>query len=164
MNSPIERRKFLARASVLTMAGIAAAVGVPAAAYMIGPSRNGGSKHEPVALGSATSAEIGTPTLFKATVQRSSGWLVTEEELAVFVKTENGRDFVAMSNVCTHLGCRVRWVEDERKFYCPCHVGIFDEDGNVLAGPPPRPLDRFDVTVEEGRLILHLGESPDVPT
>jgi Rieske Fe-S protein len=59
-----------------------------------------------------------------------------------------------MSNICTHLGCRIRWIADEGKFYCPCHNGIFDRDGTVLSGPPPRPLDRFEVKVENDTLSI----------
>jgi cytochrome b6-f complex iron-sulfur subunit len=81
--------------------------------------------------------------------------LTAEQILGVYVKSDDGRNFVGMSNICTHLACLVRWVEDERKFYCPCHAGIYDEDGNVISGPPPRPLDRYEITVEEGKLLLH---------
>jgi Rieske Fe-S protein len=72
----------------------------------------------------------------------------------VYVLTENGRDFVAMSNICTHLGCRVRWITEREQFYCPCHNGVFDREGNVVSGPPPRPLDRYETKVEEGQLFI----------
>ena len=159
MSDPIDRRKFLARAVGVMVAFIAAGIGIPAVAFVVGPSRKAGTGPEVVSLGSAKGVEIGTPTLFKAAVERKSGWLTTEESLGVYVKTGDGRNFVGMSNICTHLGCRVRWVEDERKFYCPCHAGIFDEDGNVVSGPPPRPLDRYEITVDDGRLLLHLDET-----
>ena len=74
--------------------------------------------------------------------------------MTVFVVTEDGRNFVALSNICTHLGCRVRWVSDQGKFFCPCHNGVFDKDGNVVSGPPPRPLDRYDVKVEDGQIFI----------
>ncbi len=46
---------------------------------------------------------------------------------------------------CPHVGCRVRWAAAEAKFKCNCHGGEFALDGTVLAGPPPRPLNRFPV-------------------
>ena len=70
--------------------------------------------------------------------------------------TDNGRDFLAMSNICTHLGCRVRWIADQEQFFCPCHNGVFDKDGTVVSGPPPRPLDRYEVKVE-GETVYILG-------
>jgi Rieske Fe-S protein len=90
----------------------------------------------------------------KATVERRSGYLTESQEISVFVSTENGTDFVAFSNVCTHLGCRVRWVEERHEFFCPCHNGVFAADGTVLAGPPPRPLDRFETKVEDGQIFI----------
>ncbi len=156
MRELVDRRGFLARAVKWMVGVVAAAIGIPAVAYMVGPSTKAGSRAEVVALGSAGSVEMGTPTLFKTTVERTAGYLTVQEDLSVYVKTEDGRDFVGLSNICTHLGCRVRWVEDRRQFYCPCHAGVFDEDGNVVSGPPPRPLDRYEITLEGERLMLHL--------
>jgi menaquinol-cytochrome c reductase iron-sulfur subunit len=90
--------------------------------------------------------------LFKARLERQTGWIESEEELAAYVLTENGRDYVAMSNICTHLACRVRWIADRQQFFCPCHNGVYDKQGRVISGPPPRPLDRYEVRVEDGRL------------
>ena len=54
----------------------------------------------------------------------------------------------AFSLICTHLGCIVQWQSDNKEFYCPCHDGRFDEFGDVLAGPPPIPLEQFPVQME----------------
>ena len=107
-----------------------------------------------IRLGSASKVELGTPTLFKTKIQRRTGWIVNEQELTVYILTENGRDFIAMSNICTHLSCRVRWIAQQEQFFCPCHNGIFAKDGRVLGGPPPRPLDRYEVKVEGGQLFI----------
>ena len=77
-----------------------------------------------------------------------------KEELVVYVLTENQRDFIAMSNICTHLGYRARWISDRQEFFCPCHNGVFDKQANVVSGPPPRPLDRYQVKVEEGGIFI----------
>jgi Rieske Fe-S protein len=107
-----------------------------------------------IALGAASKVELGTPTLFKASVQRQTGWIESAEQLTVFVLSQDGREFIAMSNICTHLGCRIRWIADDEQFFCPCHNGVYDKEGNVLAGPPPRPLDRYPVKVENGRIFI----------
>lgn len=62
--------------------------------------------------------------------------------------------FKVYSGICTHLGCIVKWKEREKVFYCPCHKGFFGQDGTVLAGPPPRPLDEFKVEVEESLVFI----------
>lgn len=150
-NKRIDRRGFI----VWGIGGlISAAMAIPAVAYIIGPALQQDTAQNWIRLGAASKVELGVPTLFKAKVQRQTGWIVNEEELSVFVRTDNGRDFVAMSNVCTHLGCRVRWIAERGEFFCPCHNGVFDKDGKVLGGPPPRPLDRYTVKVENDQLFI----------
>ncbi len=65
----------------------------------------------------------------------------------VLVRTQEG--LKALSTVCTHLGCKVYWEPDKNRFFCPCHEGVFDVNGNVVSGPPPRPLESFPVEVDE---------------
>jgi nitrite reductase/ring-hydroxylating ferredoxin subunit len=62
-----------------------------------------------------------------------------------------GHGLVAYSDVCTHLSCAVLYQPDERTFYCPCHDGKFDAaSGQVLAGPPTRPLPLIQLAVRNG--------------
>jgi cytochrome b6-f complex iron-sulfur subunit len=56
----------------------------------------------------------------------------------------------AMSLRCTHAGCNVRWRQTEQKFHCPCHGGEFARDGQVLKGPPRRPLVQLRIEIENG--------------
>jgi cytochrome b6-f complex iron-sulfur subunit len=65
---------------------------------------------------------------------------------------------VAISLICTHLGCRIHW-EPDHTFLCPCHQGRFDASGAVLSGPPPAPLERYVVRVEQGSVYLDLPEA-----
>jgi Rieske Fe-S protein len=92
--------------------------------------------------------------LFKAKIQRQSGWTVSEEEDFVYILTDDGREYKALSNVCTHLGCRVRWNDEQKLFLCPCHDGAFNPDGTVSYGPPPRSLDIYEVKVENEQLYI----------
>jgi cytochrome b6-f complex iron-sulfur subunit len=62
--------------------------------------------------------------------------------------------FFAYSAICTHLGCIVQWLPEQREFLCPCHAGRFAPDGRVLSGPPPRPLDPLPVMVVDNRLLI----------
>jgi Rieske Fe-S protein len=68
-----------------------------------------------------------------------------------------GEKLRALSTVCPHLGCRVRWEGDH--FLCPCHNGVFNREGGVVSGPPPRPLDRYEVEVIDGSVYLKVKES-----
>jgi len=133
---------------------ISAGLGIPAIAYIVGPALKRSSEQNWILLGSAAKVELGTPTLFKVTVERQTGWILDEQELSVYVLTDNGRDYIAMSNICTHLGCRVRWISDQGQFFCPCHNAIFNKDGEVVDGPPPNPLNRYEVKVEDDQLYI----------
>jgi len=62
--------------------------------------------------------------------------------------------FVALTAVCTHLGCIVKWVDDKGECRCPCHGGRFSAEGKVLGGPPPQPLEAYVVTLEENDLVV----------
>lgn len=150
------RRDFM-KAAIAGIGGlIGAAIGLPAIAYVVGPALAKAADTW-IRLGTVSKVELGNPTLFKTTIETQTGWINAEEEFSAYVLTENGQDFVAMSNICTHLGCRVRWIPDEQGFYCPCHNGVFAKDGSVLTGPPPRPLDRFESKVEDGVLFVKRG-------
>ena len=147
------RRQFLKWITAAISSLIAAAFTIPAVAYILGPSlRN--ETEQWIPLGSTSSIPLHTPTLFKINVERITGWITSTQDLSIYVLTHNGRDFVAMSSICTHLSCRVRWVSDQEQFFCPCHNGVFDKDGNVVSGPPPRPLDRYLVNVEGDQLSI----------
>jgi menaquinol-cytochrome c reductase iron-sulfur subunit len=58
--------------------------------------------------------------------------------------------WIAISSRCAHLGCPVRWVPAAERFICPCHGGVYDLQGVRVAGPPPRPLDRFFTRLNNG--------------
>ena len=152
----ISRRDFM-KVTIASISGvIGAAIGLPAIAYIVGPALKQATDTW-IRLGSVNKVELSDPTLFKTTIETQTGWINTQEELSAYVLTENGQDFVVMSNICTHLGCRVRWIADKQGFYCPCHNGVFAKDGTVISGPPPRPLDRFENKVEDGILYIKRG-------
>jgi Rieske Fe-S protein len=150
----VNRREFLGITTLSIGGLISAMLGIPAVAYILGPALQRQAAQNWISLGSVNKVEIDTPSLFKAKVERKAGWIVSEEELAAFVLTENGRDFIAMSNICTHLGCRVRWIAERQQFLSPCHNGVFDKHGNVVSGPPPRPLDRYQVKIENDQIYI----------
>lgn len=62
--------------------------------------------------------------------------------------------FIAFSAVCTHLRCIVNWNEVKKIFECPCHGAKFNRNGEVLEGPPPRPLDLLKLQVVEEKLVV----------
>ncbi|MCH2162700.1 MAG: Rieske 2Fe-2S domain-containing protein [Phycisphaerales bacterium] len=63
---------------------------------------------------------------------------------------------------CAHLGCPVRWFEQSRLFMCPCHGGVYYEDGSRASGPPPRGLYEYSNQVKGGHLYVFGGEIPNL--
>lgn len=72
---------------------------------------------------------------------------------AVVLQPDPGA-FAAFSAVCTHLGCIVQWMPEEGGFLCPCHAGRFNTEGQVVSGPPPKPLETLPVTVEGDQVLV----------
>lgn len=67
-----------------------------------------------------------------------------------------GDELFALSGVCTHLGCLVSWYRPENRFRCPCHGGQYDIRGNVIAGPPSKPLNRLALKIEHQKVNVSL--------
>ena len=155
--SELSRRNFMGAATWTIGGVIALGLGIPAITYVVGPAIKTQESEEWIRLGPTSKVEIGVPTLFKVTIERQTGWIVNVTEISAYVYTENGRDFVAMSNICTHLGCRVRWISEQKQFFCPCHNAIFDQEGEVVTGPPPRPLDRYETKVDDDQIYILEG-------
>lgn len=61
---------------------------------------------------------------------------------------------VVLSAVCTHESCTVAWDDEKKVILCPCHGGQFDRHGEVIEGPPPAPLIRLPVRVEDGKIYV----------
>ena len=68
-------------------------------------------------------------------------------------------DFISLSSVCPHLGCRVHWEAQNKRFFCPCHNGEFDADGKATGGPPAvnhQVLQRYELLVENGLIFIQM--------
>ncbi len=61
---------------------------------------------------------------------------------------------VALDLRCTHGNCTVRYTPKQRHFVCPCHGGIFDSEGQVISGPPTKPLAQVPLRNEEGIVYI----------
>ena len=72
---------------------------------------------------------------------------------AVLVRKKGG-ELVALSAVCTHLGCIVQWEKEQQDFLCPCHGGHYTPDGAVTAGPPPKALAKLPFIVANGAITV----------
>ena len=138
------RRGFL---GVLIMLGSLAASYGTAAAYVLGfvyPKRRDILRQRVYVTDLATLKREGQKTFRDA-----------QGREAVLIEASDG--LRAISTTCTHLGCRSLWQAEHNPFHCPCHDATFDADGNVVSGPPPRPLNRYEV-VQQGEAIFVIME------
>jgi len=77
------------------------------------------------------------------------------DELLLIIK--KGEKIETFSSTCPHLGCKVEWIPSEKKFKCPCHGAIFDEDGKVLSGPSPSSLKKIPTNVQDDQIMIEVG-------
>ncbi|MGB8647376.1 MAG: ubiquinol-cytochrome c reductase iron-sulfur subunit [Anaerolineae bacterium] len=151
----VTRRRFLGWTIGGISAFIAASVGIPAVDAMV-TSALGGKQETTVRLGKLADFPEGEPTLTQFTVTRKDGWVQTQEGRAVWVIRKGDQDAVVYNGRCTHLGCAFNWRAGDNggRFACPCHDGVFDREGQVVSGPPPRRLDTLPAKVENGILTI----------
>lgn len=79
---------------------------------------------------------------------------------ACWVRSVYGGKFQVFAINCAHLGCPVRWFAQSKLFLCPCHGGVYYEDGSRASGPPPRGLFEYPWKVVDGRLLIDAGVLP----
>lgn len=93
-------------------------------------------------------------TLLKAEIPAGGSKNVIIDNTPAIIINRPGKGFVAFSKVCTHLGCLVEYDKERNRLLCPCHAGIYDLEGNVSSGPPPKPLPKFPLRVEGENIVI----------
>jgi Rieske Fe-S protein len=164
-NTGTNRRRFLSLCTDLLMAAIGLFLAIPAVAYFFGPLW-GRDEEEAEAgfvnVGRVADLPPGEWRLLSVEVEQRQGWRKYQKggrnrsavKHAVWVrrpaKEEEG--IKVLSSICPHLGCPVNAHPARGEFVCPCHGGVFDADGRLISGPPPRSMDPLAFEVRKGRL------------
>ena len=157
-DSDSDRRGFLAKSAGIAMAGsLAASYGTLAAyaiRYLLPADPDAGMAWQFIApvkeLPVGESFEFTSPAGEKVVIARQ-------------VNESGTEGFQALSSVCPHLGCRVHWEPANRRFFCPCHNGVFTPDGVATEGPPAKAKQRlksFELQVVEGMLFVKVRTTP----
>lgn len=176
-NETVSRRRLLKGLFYAVNTALAALVAVPVVGFLLGPLWRR-SEGQWVEVGPVEELAAPSPVRMRLRYVSSEGY--REQTLAknVWIRSEGGAsgaggaageagaasekaapgasEFIVFSAECTHVGCTVTWDGETERFVCPCHGGFFAADGEVLAGPPPRPLDRLPNKVEAGRLYVQV--------
>jgi menaquinol-cytochrome c reductase iron-sulfur subunit len=149
------RRVFHLAVIYVLGAVIALAMAIPTAIYLLIPPRVR-KQSDWIDAGDISQLRPGEPVELIFEQDRLDGWKLQSEKRTAWVVKEPDNKVVAFGPQCTHLACAYHWEGDANKFVCPCHGSEFSIDGKVLAGPAPRPLDRYLTNIENNR--LQLGE------
>lgn len=157
-NPDSSRRGFLKALIALFNGLIALALTVPGLGYLLTPVFRKGTGAW-ITLGSRDKFTNGEPQ--KATFKYISESGYTREQRTGFVwvvpHQTDADQVTVLSAVCTHTGCNVAWHSDEHLFLCPCHGGKYNERGEVVAGPPPRPLAKLPIRIENGEIAIQFS-------
>lgn len=137
-NRSITRRRLLGYAWILAAAVVVGELIIGTFAFLW-PRKKQGKGEKIFIAGKVNDFKVGEVISFR-------------KEKAFVQKVEGG--FMAFSAVCPHLGCVVNWNEIQKSFECPCHGAKFSRNGEVLEGPPPRPLDLYKLKIVEGKIVI----------
>ena len=132
---------------------ISAALVAPAMVYLLLPPKVR-RESDWVEAGDVTKLQPKTPVEVFFRKNRVDGWKVSSEKQTAWVVKLSDQNIVAFGPQCTHLGCAYHWDENTSEFLCPCHSSVFSVDGKVVSGPAPRPLDRYETRIENGKLLV----------
>jgi menaquinol-cytochrome c reductase iron-sulfur subunit len=158
-SADLSRRTFFARLSITLGAVCAAVLSVPLVGFIVAPLFRR-QQDQWIPVGKVEDFRIGTTTNVPFPDPSPLPWAGITAKGAAWLRRESATTFTAFSVNCTHMGCPVRWLQEARLFMCPCHGGVYYQDGTVAAGPPPKPLVRYDVRVAAGRVEIKFAAIP----
>jgi menaquinol-cytochrome c reductase iron-sulfur subunit len=156
MSDSASRRDFIKAATAVVGGVIGLVLGIPVVGYLIDPALRSGAKEGWMPIGKLEDIPVGIPSPFSFTSVQVNGWERTSTNHGGFVlrKSEDPQDLLILNSRCTHLACTVNWKQEADAYLCPCHDAKFSKEGEVLDGPPPRPLDKYtDFRVSEEGIL-----------
>lgn len=153
----IKRRRFLSRVGLAIAGGCGFVVAVPSLGFLLGLRRSVDVWRD---IGAVEQFQIGQTVEVAYLDPSPLPWSGVTAKTAAWLRRNSEAQFSAFSMNCTHLGCPVRWLPDADLFMCPCHGGVFYNDGRVASGPPPRPLVTFPVRVRNGKVEILTSPVP----
>lgn len=152
----LDRRELLRTVGFWSVSGAAAALlGAPGIRFVVGKSLDPGEERW-VETGPVGEVSQDTFRAVQYQFRSKDAWREVERRGLVYVRAREDGTILALSAQCTHLGCLVVWRQSENQFACPCHTGFYDATGNVISGPPPRPLAQLETKVENGKVLVRV--------
>jgi len=153
------RRSFLFTLGLALNAVAAFLVGIPVIGYLLGPVRRR-TEQAWISLGPLERFPEGQTRLATYENPFRVAWDGATATIPCWVRRIAGDKFQIFAINCAHLGCPVRWFAQSRLFMCPCHGGVYYEDGSLASGPSPRGLFEYAYQVRDGKLWVQGGQIP----
>ena len=135
----VDRRRVLKSLLVLLGSALSVSLIYPLVRYLAPPSG---------------AEQGGKVTIKKSEVEVGSSKDIVVRNIPAIVINTPDKGFIALSKVCTHLGCLVQYEKSKNRLLCPCHGGVYNLEGAVISGPPPKPLQKFTVKVEGDSVVI----------
>ena len=158
---PVSRRNFLMMVGVGLNAIVGLAITVPVLGYILGPAmRKKGLYKSWVSLGEAQRFPVGQTRLATFITPYRSPTDGMTDNTACWVRRISEQSFQVFAINCAHLGCPVRWFPQSGLFMCPCHGGVYYQDGSRAAGPPERGMFEYQWKVVNNVLQIYAGQLP----
>jgi len=153
------RRNFLITLGIALNAIAAAVLALPLVGYLAGALRTR-KEQAWITLGPVNDFPIGQTRLATYENPFTVPWDGETGRVPCWVRRVATDQFQVFAINCTHLGCPVRWFPESRLFMCPCHGGVYYEDGEHASGPPPRGLYEYEHKIEGDKLLVRGGRLP----
>jgi len=162
----ISRRDLFAKIGLLVNGVALAILATPVVGYLLSPILRGkrGEYKRWVSLGELDDFPEGQTRLAKFQNPITGVSDGETDNIPCWVRRIQGDKFQVFAINCAHLGCPVRWFAQSRLFMCPCHGGVYYQDGSRASGPPPRGLFQYEYKVENRRLLIKAGQLPTLST
>lgn len=157
--SKFSRKKFMLRLS-LGFAGLSAAlVSIPVISALLQPLLEK-KEEEWRKVGTLADFPLGTTRQVTFINANPTSYAGLSDKSAAWIRRTDENNLIAFAANCSHLGCPVRWEEGAELFMCPCHGGVYYKDGSVAAGPPPKPLTRYQVRIYNNEVQVKTAPMP----
>lgn len=142
----VSRRDFIKVTTGIVGGLIGTIIGLPSIFYLIDPALQEDAKEAWIPIGKFEDMQVGVPYPFSFTQVQVNGWERTASSFGGYAirKSDNPDELLILNSRCTHLSCTVNWSAEAQAYICPCHDAKFGMEGEVLDGPPPRPLDIYE--------------------
>lgn len=168
-SDPPARRRLLQWCAVLFGTLATAAMGIPIIGYLLSMVFRK-PQDQWVSLGPVSqfpekqtrlhNFDLYPPKKSESESDQPPAWEGATRKASAYVRNKGNNEFEVFAVNCAHLGCPVTWFPQSGLFMCPCHGGVYYEDGAHASGPPPRGLYKYAIKIEDGVLKINADHLP----